>query len=297
MAYTDWAIRYGEVTYPFGEVKVVGYTIGGRDYRTDDSDRPRADGRFLGIDFANPGDIEIELIIRARGATRQEKFDNAMEIREAFTRIWNADAVRKTNGEVTDLIVGGRFAVEGRPRHIDWDDSITHFGTIRGSALFVRTTLESYPVDNEGGTGWQSATLQLVPAQVGGIKEMLSEPIKTMAGTSRAAPVFVDSIEPAYGIYELTGPIQSNAQIEVAGRWRLYLNQSLSPFQTARIDTRPGRAGTYLNNVPRQLLKPESSLLADCSLLPGDNVVALRGTSIEGTASVRIMWRSTRGGI
>lgn len=297
MAFETWSLKSGSQTYRFDDVEVTSWDVAGRDFRVDDADRPRHDGRFMGRDFVNPGDITIELIIRARGKTRQERFDAAQDIRGKFDIAWNADSIRDTVGAVCELVIAGRAMVEGRPRAVDWDDSRATFGIIRGTALFVRSSTEVYAVTGTSGSKWHSATLQLVPSQVGGLKSPLKEPLRTSVESSRAAPVEVASAVEAWPIIEIKGPIQSHAQVEVPGRWRIYLNRGLAWNQTAKIDTRPSIRATYLNNKPVQILDPRSSLLAECSLKPGSNVVALRGASIEGTASVSFRWRNLKGSI
>lgn len=297
MSYGTWSITSGNNTYKFDDVEVVSWDVAGRDYRVDDTDRPREDGRYLGVDYANPGDVQIELIIRARGKTRQERFDAAQDIRAAFDTAWNADNIRGRVGATSELVIAGRSMVEGRARAVDWDDSRATFGIIRGTALFVRATNSVYSVDDSGVAGWESATLQLVPSQVGGLKASLKAPLRTTVESTRAAPVRVNSSVEAWPVIELTGPIQSNAQVEVPGRWRIYLNRGLAWNQKAVIDTRPANRATYINGKPVQILDARSSLLTECSLKPGDNVVALRGASIEGTASVTIRWRRMKGTI
>lgn len=297
MSYGTWSLTSGPNVYNFDDVEVTSWNIDGRDYRVDDTDRPREDGRYMGVDFANPGDIQVEVIIRARGRTRQDRFDAAQEIRSKFDIAWNADNIRDRVGATSELVIAGRSMVEGRARSVDWDDSRAIFGILRGSALFVRSTEQVFSVDSSGGAAWHSATLQLVPSQIGGLRAPLKAPLRTTVESTRAAPVRVDSPVEAWPIIEMVGPIQSNAQVEVPGRWRLYLNRGLAWNQTARIDTRPGSRATYINNKPVQILDPRSSLLTECSLNPGNNVVALRGASIEGTASVSLRWRNEKGSI
>jgi hypothetical protein len=161
--------------------------------------------------------------------------------------------------------------------------------------LFVPAHHGAYLPGEDG--GWNSFTLDLVPAQSGGLKAPLKAPLRTTVESTRAAPVEVGGDAEAWPIYDLKGPIQSDAQLEVPQRWRLYLNRPLNQFQTATIDTRPGRRATYLNGRPAQLLDPRSSLLSECSLLPGNNVIALRGASVQGTASVAGRFRNTKGAI
>lgn len=290
MSYKEWALTVNGKRHPFGEVEVVRWSIGGREYRTDDTDRPRADGRFFGRDYANPGDVEIELIIRASGKSRQERFDRAMELREKFTGAWNGEGIRKKVGAVAELEIAGRAIVTGRPRHVDWDDNVTTFGVIRGTALFVRDFDEAFVP----GEGWQDITVGLIPAQSGGLIAPLSEPLTTSRTSTRARPFTVTGNAPAWPIITVQGPIQSGAKVELVNGWSLHLNRGLRYDEKAVFDTRPGQRTMKLNGKAVNLLKPSGARLSQMSLPLGVQEIALRGTSLEGTASVRVRWRNSR---
>lgn len=290
MSFCNWALTIRDQRRVFGDVEVTSWTVGGRDYRTDDTDRPRADGRYFGQDYVLPGDVEIELLIRARGKTRQERFDNAMAIREDFTSFWNADNIRLNPGEVTELEIAGRAIVEGRPRHIDWDDNITTFGVIRGKALFVRGMDQSYAP----GEGWNEVTVGLVPVQQGGLIAPLIAPLTTARSSTRARPFEVDSNGPVWPIITVQGPLQSGGKVELTNGWSLHLNRGLAYDERAVFDTRPGRRSMQLNGKSMNLLSPTGARLSQLSIPPGIQEVALRGTSLEGTASVKLEWRNLR---
>lgn len=290
MSYCDWAITIGGDRHVFGEVEVVSWDIGGREYRTDDTDRPRTDGRWFGQDFATPGDVEIELIIRAHGATRQERFDNAMALRAEFTRVWNGDKIRFTPGAVASLEIAGRSIVEGRPRHVDWDDTRATFGIIRGSALFVRDLDQAY----EPGDIMESITVGLIPLQQGGLIAPLIAPLTTARSSTRARPFEVTSNEDVWPIITVSGPLQSGGKVELTNGWSLHLNRSLAYDQKAVFDTRPGKRTMKLNGKSMNLLAPSGARLSQLSIKPGIQEIALRGTSLEGTATVRVQWRNVK---
>lgn len=292
-----WKITYGGTGHEFGAVFVEAVQVGSIVYRVDDAEAPRMDGIYFGQDFADPGDIEIRVAVSADGImdpVERRRFV-ADEVAR-FTKAWDAAEARSKPGTLVELHAGELGIFEGRPRGLDWDRTDYASGFLRGRARFIRDSLVSYPPESEGG-GWHSVTLGLVPSQIGGLIAPLKAPLRTSVESSRAAPVEVAGDADAWPVIELVGPIQSDAQVECVGRWSLRLNRALSHGQTARLDTRAGRVATYLNDVPVQLLDPRSSLLAGCSLLPGSNVIALRGASIEGTASVSLRWRNTRGAI
>lgn len=290
MSYCDWSITIDGNRFEFGPVEVTSWIIGGREYRTDDTDRPRTDGRYFGQDFATPGDVEIELIIRADGATREERFDNAMTIRENFTRVWNGDEIRFTPGEVAELEIAGRAAVEGRPRHVDWDDSKATFGIIRGNALFVRDFDQAF----EPGAFWYEVTVGLVPPQIGGLIAPLIAPLTTAISSTRARPFEVGGDSEVWPIISVQGPIQSGSKVELTHGWSIHLNRALAYDEVAVFDTRPGQRTMTLNGRPVNLLAPTGDRLSQLSIQPGMNEVALRGTSVEGTASVTVRWREVK---
>lgn len=290
MTYCDWSITISGTRHRFGDVEVESWNIGGREYRTDDTDRPRADGRWFGQDFATPGDVEINLIIRARGKTRQARFDNAMALRNRFTKVWDGDGIRNTPGAVAELEIAGKALVSGRPRHVDWDDSRAVFGIIRGTAVFVRDFDHSF----EPGVGWESVSVGLVPVQSGGLVAPLVAPLTTTRESTRARPFEVKSELPVWPIITVQGPIDSGATVELTNGWTLALNRSLAYDQKAVFDTQPGKRTMKLNGKSMNLLSPTGARLSQLSIRPGIQEVALRGKSLEGTASVRVQWRNSK---
>lgn len=296
MSYCDWAITIDDVRHPFGAVEVSSWVIGGREYRTDDTSRPRTDGRYFGQDFADPGDIEINLLIRAKGADRQAKFENAMAIRGEFTDIWNGDTVRFVPGKVAELEIAGRAIVEGRPRYIDWDDNLATFGIIKGHALFVRNFDEAFTLDSSGsgGTVWEEVTVGLVPAQIGGLIAPLVAPLTTAASSTRARPFTVGGESAVWPIISVQGPIQSGARVELTHGWAIQLNRGLAYDEVAVLDTRPGKRSMSVNGQPTNLLSPAGDRLSQVSIDPGVHEVSLRGASLEGTATVTLKWREVK---
>lgn len=296
MSYCDWSLTIDGISHPFGEVEVSSWIIGGREYRTDDTSRPRTDGRYFGQDFADPGDVEINLVIRTKGADRQTKFDTAMDIRDAFTSFWNGDTVRLLPGKVTELTIAGRAVVEGRPRHIDWDDTLATFGIIKGNALFVRNFDQAFGIDSSGGGGslWEEITVGLVPAQVGGLVAPLVAPLTTAASSTRARPFEVGGEGEVWPIIEVAGPLHTGAWVELTNSWAIQLNRSLAYDEVATLDSRPGNRTMSVNGRAMNLLTPAGNRLSQVSISPGIQEVALRGTSLEGTATATLKWREVK---
>lgn len=291
MSYCDWAITSLGNKHEFGDVEVVSWDIEGRQYRTDDTDRPRRDDRYFGQDFVTPGDITIELIIRAKGLTRQDRFEEAMRLRSEFEDAWSGDSIRFTPGATSELLIAGRSVVDGRPRHVDWDDSKATFGIIRGTALFVRNTNEVYSKDDDG---WLSTTVGLVPPQHGGLVAPLVAPLTTSRRSNRSSSFTVEGSSPVWPIITVTGPLNSGGKVELTNNWTLHLNRGLKYDEVAVFDTRPTKRTMTLNGSPINLLAPTGARLSQLSVNPGLNSVSLRGTSQSGTAAVTLQWRTTR---
>lgn len=299
--YGDWKLTYEGTEYAFGPahhpVELIEWEQGPDVYAVDDASSDRDDGVWFGEDYIEPGEISISVKIDFTDAPFpvEECARLAMVARSELARVWRADPVRRRAGALAELHMGGQYIIEGRPRRARFDDADQNVGLIYAELPFVPAHPGAYLAGDDA--GWQAATLGIVPAQVGGIKSPLRAPLRTSMESSRAAPIEMSGDVEAWPIIEIHGPMQSNAQVEAVGRWRVYLNRALAYDQVVTIDTRPGRRATRLDGQARMVLDPRSSLISELSLLPGRNVIALRGASIEGTAKVSIRWRNTKGSI
>ena len=299
--YGDWKLTYEGTEYAFGPahhpVELIEWEQGPDVYAVDDASSDRDDGVWFGEDYIEPGEITVSVKIDFTDAPYpvEECARLAMVARSELARVWRADSVRRRAGALAELHMGGQYIIEGRPRRARFDDADQNVGLIYAELPFVPAHPGAYLAGPEG--GWESVTLGLIPAQIGGIKGPLRAPLRTSVESSRAAPVTVGGDTDAWPVIEIRGPLQSKAEVEAVSQWRLILNRALAFNETATIDTRPGRRSTRLNGRPTQLLDPRSSALAELSLTPGPNVIALRGASIEGTAAVSVRWRNTKGSI
>lgn len=300
--FTDWVLRYEGTEYRFGPrgraVGLVGWAFAADSYRVDDAARPRADGIAFGRDFVEAGELRLELIIdySKRPEPAAQRARMAWETRHELELAWRADTLRQRPRAVAELVLGNMEMIEGRPRRIAFDDSAQNVGLVRATATFIPVSTAKYAVDETGESPWSSETVGLVPAQVGGIVGPLVSPISTTAASTRARSFEVLGSAPAWPIVEVNGPLQSGAQVELVGGWKLTLNRPLAYDEIAVIDTRPDRQSMTFNGRPANVLAPSSALLSEASLSPGLNEIALRGTSAEGTASVTIRWREQKAG-
>lgn len=298
--YGDWSLTSQGRAYRFGTpshpVEVVDWAFAGDGYRTDDTSNPRADGLAFGQDFIDPGELSIQLQIdfTTYPAGVVECARRAWSARTEFSQAWRADGVRGRPGELSELIVGGEFMIEGRSRRVVWDDSAQNVGFIRGQAYFSPAGTGLYDVSGAGG-GWNAHTIGLMPPQHGGIRAPIKAPVTTAYESSRARSFEVGGIDPVWPIVTIKGPLMTGAQLELTGGWRMPLNRALGAFDVARIDTRPGHRSMTLNGRPANLLRDDAVMLSDASIAPGMQEIALRGRSLEGTATASIEWLNRLG--
>lgn len=294
----DWILTYPDTQYRFGPpehpVQLVGWEIATDSYRVDDTAIPRADGTWFGQDQVEAGEIKIIVKIDFTTAPypAEECARRAWAIRSELARVWRADVVRQTPGLLAQLTMGDEMR-EGRPRRAKFDDDHQGVGLIFAELSFIPASTTAYAVDENGEAPWREQTVGLVPAQIGGLLAPLRAPLTTAAASSRARPFVVGGAAPAWPTITVKGPLQAGASVELTGRWSLPLARSLAFNEVAEIVTEPGRVSMTLNGRPAVVLAPSADI--DVAFMnPGPQEIALRGRSVEGTASLTIRWRETR---
>lgn len=292
-----WSLNYAGTDYSFPKVAVTSVQVEGRVYRVADTPNPNADGIRLGEDFADPGDIKLKLLINfstVRNLDLQREMLN--EAAESFLLAWDAPALRAIPNAVGELTIPSLGSFEGRPRRAEWDYSTFGLGYLIGTATFIRSDLSTFISESEGG-GWREASVALVPPTTGGWVFPLVFPVSNLNPARRGTHFEVGGTVPAAAIVEIAGPIQAGAELELVGEWTVRTKQALAYDQTARADARNGRMLLTVNGQPSNWMAPSSARLSQLRLPPGDRQIALRGTSIEGTAHARVRWRDTKAGI
>lgn len=291
-----WSLSYAGTNYSFAKVAVTSVQIEGRVYRVSDTPNPNADGTRLGEDFADPGDIKLDLLINF-STIRNLALQRAMlnEAAESFLQAWDAPALRAKPNAVGELAIPTLGSYEGRPRRAEWNYSTYGLGYLKGTATFVRSDLATFVPESEGG-GWREASVALVPPSTGGWKFPLKFPVSNLNPARRGTHFTVGGTMPAAPILEIHGPIQAGAELELVGEWTVRTKQALAYDQKAVADARPGRMLLTVNGVPSNWMAPSSARLSRLRLPPGDRQIALRGSSIEGTARASVRWRDMKAG-
>lgn len=293
-----WSLQHEDTVFSFDHVAVTSVEIGGKVYRVDDTPNPRSDGIAFGQDFADPGDIQFQLLLTFQ-TVKNLGLQRAMlrEAAEGFLLAWDAPELRKVTGAVGELTIPSVGLFEGRPRRAEWDWSTFGLGYLIGTATFIRSSPVTYVVEPDGST-WHEAGVGIVPPAVrSGWTFPLVFPLQNLEPTVRATWFDVGGDTDAACIVSLQGPIQARAELEIAGGFKLVTNRALAYDEIAVADARPGRMTLTVNGEPNNFLAPTSSLLSELSLTPGPHQVSLRGISPQGTARAQVRWRNTKAGI
>ncbi len=291
-----WKLVTPDGEHPFGPVFVEGLSVAGPSYRDEDVPAPRADGVWMGQDFADPGDLVLTVAVEAGGipdpAERRKFVDDTSM---AFSQMWDAVRVRSSPMQLAELWTEhGVF--EGRPRMVEWDRADYAAGFLRGRARFVRSTAGHFLLS--GGESWREVEVQIVPPEPrDGWEWPLEWPLLTLNPTVRASWFEAGGDTDTPVVLTVQGPLGAGAEIEVPGSFRARTVLALAHDQVAVLDARPGRMLQTINGVPSPFLTPDSSLLSGFVLSPGPHSLALRGVSSDGQARASLRWRDMKAGI
>ena len=286
----EWQLAYAGTAVTFGLPDLgvfftAGPDQGDIDITSDDSARPRGDGRAFGIDTHGGRTITFEL------ATHGSSENSARDTMADFVRAWRADAVRAVPGTVAELRArnaGRERLLYGRPRRIAVTD-------VDATSAIMTAVADFAAVDDlYYGTELHTITVGIVPPTGGGLVGTLAAPLSTTATSDRSTVITVDTPLPCWPVVTITGPI-TNPEITVTGQWRLALATALGAGSRIVVDPRPW-ARTVLRDQAASLagaLTRDSVRLADMTLRAGAAEVVFRGADATGTASARLEWRST----
>lgn len=286
----EWRLLYSGTDYSFGTVATPVFNrttpdLGDVDFRVSEVARPRGDGQSFGTDYRNGRTITFDLGVKEA---------DGLVLRDAVSglaKAWRGDAVRLTPGALAELRCrydGRERAVFGRPRRfaVDYADATTNrlasatADFVCGDDVFYSTTT-------------RSVTIPLVPKAGGGLIAPLAAPLATTESSDRSQGITVDGDAPAWPTITVQGPLTTPV-IQVVGLWTMTFDITLAYDETLVIDTRP-----WVRTIKRNgasvagVLNRTSTRLAKASVPPGDWEVALRGSSISGTASAVVSWRDT----
>ena len=218
----------------------------------------------------------------------------AWAVRVDLEQAWRADTLRDRPRAVAELVMGGEQMIEGRPRRVSFDDKHQGLGLIYATMTFLPESTAVYAVNADGVSPWREQTVGLIPVQVGGLIAPLVAPLSTTAESSRARPFTVGGSKRVWPIISVRGPLLDGARVELVNRWTLRLNRALLHSETALIDTRPDRRSMSVNGIPTNVLSPAGARISQASMSPGLQEVALRGSSVEGTAEATLTWREEK---
>jgi hypothetical protein len=285
LQHAGWAIvRDGDV-FEFGRVETGVWNrttpvFGYGDVRVNDYDRPRSDGRGVGIDYMSGNTVSFDLVA---------KHPLSVVVRERveeMRRHWRADSERAVAGDVVELQMrydNRSRSVFGRPRR--WAPNYaeaTTAGMVTVQADFAcvddlfygHEESESMTTAASGGSGW--VTPFVFP--LSSTRESDHSQFIAVRGTAKTWPTIT-----------IHGPVV-NPKVRVGGRL-LDLRATLAFDESVVVDARP-----WARSVTRNGVSLAGSLrgtrLAEMGLDPGQHEVTISGVDPTGTASVTFAWRS-----
>lgn len=283
LSYPGTSITWGR--YSSGVMLADEPVISAVEHLTDDTPRPRGDGRQFGLDYrgATTVTFELKLLGDSEAEVRQRRADLA--------KVWRADVVRSTPGAVAALsrMVDGRPRVAyGRPRRFAPTGKYARQGVLEVIADFAMVDDCWYDPQVE------QLAVPLVPPPSGGLVAPLTTPLTTTPPVAMPGAIVVGGDLPAWPVITFFGPVLAPA-VQVTGLWTLALDLNIPAGQSITVDTRPWRrtvlssdGGSFAGAVTRGSVR-----LAKASIPPGEYEVALRGQDVSGTAHMNFAWQNT----
>ena len=249
------------------------------DVRANDVDRPRADGRGFGIDYAGGQTVSFDLMIR--GVTRL----HTRELAESARALWRHPAVREEAGVTAELRMsyeGRTRSVFGRPRRwaADYSDASIN-GLVPVLADFACADDLFYGLE-------ESATMTTAASGGSGWVTPFVFPLTSTRASDHSQFVRITGDSATWPITTIRGPI-GNPKVRIGDRLH-DLRLTLAYDDSVVIDTRP-----WVRSVTRNGVSVAGALrgtrLGAMSLTPGQHEVTITGVDPTGTASVTLAWR------
>lgn len=284
----EWSLSYPGTALVFGTAATPVFNLttpdlGDVEVRTSDRDRPRMDGRAMGVDYRGARTVTFDLGVRApdEPGVRGEA--------AVLARAWRADAVRSAPGAVAELraqYAGRERLMYGRPRRFAANPAEA------GTSALITATATFDCVDDVFYDGVEEVqTVDFAPPASGGLVGPLVGPLTTTRTSDRSVGLAVASELPVWPIIEVDGPI-SNPVVEVVGVFRMELRTTLAYDETLVVDTRPWARTVLRNGTAGLAGAVRGARLSDAAIPPGSYELALRGSDLTGTATARIRWRA-----
>lgn len=246
--------------------------------RSSDFERPRADGRGVGIDYMAGSTIAFDLVVSGSGAVLRERV-------EALRRHWRADAERAVPGGVVELQMrydGRSRSVFGRPRR--WSPDYSAAST--SGLVAIQADFEC--IDDLFYGPERSVAVTLAASGGSGFVAPFIFPLSSTATSDRSVTLTVDGSADTWPVFTVRGPV-TNPVLQV-GSVRIEVRASVAFDESVVVDTRP-----WVRSVTRGGLSLAGALrgtrLAAAALAPGTHDITVSGVDASGTGSVSVAWR------
>lgn len=271
--------------YVFGHRSAAGVVVtdiewGSPEPRTNDKERPRADGTRFGREWRSGRTITLEV------CTLHTEEGGALDEIERFSAAWDAISVRAAPGSMSVLryhINGRTRRVYGRARRIEPNAVEYRAGKILLTCTF----------DTEGPYYYrdtpEETSVGLVPPITGGFSFPMVFPAHTTGMGERRVGITNPGHAEAPIILYINGPIDQPI-VEVLGRWQWQLLDTLLPDHQVVIDTRPWAMSARRNGVVNVAgrISTTSPRMREMWLPPGSHDIVLRGHDTTATASLSV---------
>lgn len=285
----EGAVRFGRGT----NLLVQQFDSGTVGMRTQDSDRERENGIFMGEDWLSSRVLTWEGLSWVRyvaGRSRQDMIDSTHHMAEVLEDAWSREDIRMYGRHAVLRYNRGRGTrrVYGRPRNfVGNHEGRMHAGKLPFTADFMCMDAQSYDdVVSE-------FTMNAESTELSGLKEPLLEPLT--AGDAQANSSAVSIGGNGYVWPEITfkGPI-SNPECRIIGAFNVRLNYSIAADEQVTISPAPWNRGVvssrrgYLNGK----LSAASPRLSKMRLRRGQYIIDFGGVSQTNTAQLVLRWRN-----
>lgn len=299
----QWRLTYPGVEYVWGGIDPVAdpfRLFRGRprniaapewtdtDLATEDTDRPRQDGRSFGQDYRRGATGTFTLGVRGVGGSNVAMQQSVRQLMRDQARAWRGDGVRLIPGamaQLTTLQDGRELTTYGRPRRWAANYGQLYAGEATAVATFDTCSDAWYGLEEQ-------VRIDIVPpTSTGGVTLPVALPHVLSSGGTAASDILVGGVLPAPVTVEIHGPI-INPVVRLAGGWELRLTGTLLAGQTVTADARPW-VRTILTDAGASWAGKINRLysrLAELELQPGPANITLQGSDPTGTAYLVLRW-------
>lgn len=250
--------------------------------RTQDTERPMADGLMFGRDFRSAPTWTWTV------NTNHTELEDAEAALDDLEAAWYNTLDATEPGDHVELRYqyrGRTRLVYGRPRRFHRPkDNLLLQGLGVATIDFQRADPLHYGADE------QQMVMGIVPSTSGGlISPLISPLISAEPAVARQGFVTVEGNAPTYPIITVFGPVSNPKVFAVDGSWEVKVIANIPAGQHVTVDARPWRMTAKLGGASVSLSR--STRLSDVRMEPGTHEIGFVGTDMTGSSTATVSWR------